>query len=645
MQRALVGTARIRLASLWLSQIARVLADNCLRVFVVLQVGNSGGEQEAAWHLVSAILMVPAVFLAPLNGAICNSLPKPLVMAGAALWCFGVTGLFAFLEGPWLACWALVALGAAIYSPARYALLPAAAVDAHVPLPRVNGWIELGAAAAVVGGLVCGLQTHDHWFHQAEAAIILTAGLNLLGFLAALPVKFPSDVRRPERAAQAIAGFFRDCRRIWVVREARGCLLGLALLRGLVTGLVGAVAAATLNGTFELRELIPIGGSVMGGVALGSWLAGMQRHPRRVLGLVPIGATGLAAGLLLLALGMMPSLPLCFILGITGGLVNVPLSATYQADVPADARGNAMAIRNFADYLLIASVTGILAGLAHFQIVNVAGQFWIVAGLALAAAAVAWRVIFREILELVMELSVWPSYRIRGHGPGLDAFPASGPLVVVANHSAWLDPVWLAKVLPRRLIPMMTSVFYDLPVMRWLMVHVAQAIRVQAATFRREVPELKEAVAALDRGEVLIVFPEGAMRKTADKFLRQFGQGIWHILRERPATPVVTCWIEGGWGSYFSYFGGPPTKNKRLDFRRHIDIAVSLPQVLKPEILDDHKTTRSFLMRSCAEARRYLGLEVPDVLGGQDLTSEAGGGTPSPDREVLSKQEETEATE
>ena len=35
-----------------------------------------------------------------------------------------------------------------------------------------------------------------------------------------------------------------------------------------------------------------------------------------------------------------------------GGLVNVPLSATYQADVPADARGNAMAIRNFADYVL-----------------------------------------------------------------------------------------------------------------------------------------------------------------------------------------------------------------------------------------------------------------------------------------------------
>src|SRR5205807_6869638 len=100
----------------------------------------------------------------------------------------------------------------------------------------------------------------------------------------------------------------------------------------------------------------------------------------------------------------------------------------------------------------------------------------------------------------LLEIMLWPLYRIRGHGPGLEHFPPRGPVLVVANHSAWLDPIWLAKVLPRRLLPMMTSVFYDLPVMRWLMVHVAQAIRVQASTYRREAPELEIAIAELDRG-------------------------------------------------------------------------------------------------------------------------------------------------
>jgi 1-acyl-sn-glycerol-3-phosphate acyltransferase len=618
-----VRTARIRLVFLWLSQVARILADNCLRVFAVLELARLGGSrQEAAWHVVTAGLMVPAVFLAPLNGALCNSLPKPQVLAGSAAWCCGITVLFALTNGPWLVCWALVALGSAVYSPTRYALLPAAALDTLIPLTRINGWIEMGAVAAVVGGMVCGLDAHDYLVGPFEAAVVLAATLNLVGLLASLPVRFFSDLRRPEGAGQAVAGFFNDCRRIWNVSEARGCLLGLALLRGLVTGITGAIAAATFNGAFELHNLIPLGGWVLGGVALGSLLAGLQRHPRRVLGLVPIGVTGLAFGLVLITLGVVPSPAVCAILGIMGGLINVPLSATYQADVPADARGNAMAIRNLADYVLIALVSGTLAGLAHFEIVGVAGQFWLIAGLAAVAAIVSWRALFREVLELMVEFSVRPFYRIRGHGPGLDHFPPQGPLVIVANHSAWLDPVWLAKVLPRRLIPMMTSVFYDLPVMRWLMVHVAHAIRVQASRFRREVPELKEAVDVLDRGECLMVFPEGSMRKQEEKVLRQFGQGVWHILHERPETPVVACWIEGGWGSYFSYCNGAPTKNKRLDFGRQIDIAVSMPQILPADVLDNQKATRAFLMRSCLEARGLLGLEVPALETGQDAPEE-----------------------
>jgi 1-acyl-sn-glycerol-3-phosphate acyltransferase len=619
----MVVSARVRLVSLWVSQVARVLADNCLRVFVVLQLARiGGGQQEAAWHLVTAILMVPAVLLAPCNGAISNSLPKPSVLAGSAVWCCVITSVFALLNGPWLPCWALVVLGAAIYSPTRYALLPAAAVDTHIPLTRINGWIEMGAVAAVVAGMVCALDADGYLVGGYEAAVMLVVTANVLGALTAAPVRFPSDVRRPETAARAIAGFFRDCRRIWGIGEIRFCLLGLALLRGLTTGMAGAVAAATFNGDFQLRDLIGVGGWVLGGAALGSLLAGVQRHPRRVLGLVPIGAGGLALGLVLLALGIWPAPSLCLILGIMGGLVNVPLSATYQVDVPADARGNAMAVRNFADYILIALVAGTTAGLAHFQIINVAGQFWLMAGLAAAAAVFCWWALFREFMELLMELLVWPFHRIRGHGPGLDGFPAAGPCIVVANHSAWLDPVWLAKVLPRRQIPMMTSVFYDLPVMRWLMVNVAHAIRVQTGTFRREVPELKEAVAVLDRGECLMVFPEGAMRRHADRYLRQFGQGIWHILHERPRTPVVACWIEGGWGSYFSYWNGPPTKNKRMDFWRHIDIAVSAPQVLSDEILSEHKNTRAYLMRCCLEARRLLGLEVPALDAVQEGADE-----------------------
>ena len=89
------------------------------------------------------------------------------------------------------------------------------------------------------------------------------------------------------------------------------------------------------------------------------------------------------------------------------------------------------------------------------------------------------------------------------------------------------------------------------------------------------------AVRRLEQGECVILFPEGWTRRREDQVLRRFGRGVWYILQQVPQTPIVTCWIEGGWGSFFSYAGGPPTKNKRFDFWKRIDIAIDPPQALE----------------------------------------------------------------
>jgi 1-acyl-sn-glycerol-3-phosphate acyltransferase len=201
----------------------------------------------------------------------------------------------------------------------------------------------------------------------------------------------------------------------------------------------------------------------------------------------------------------------------------------------------------------------------------------------------------------------------------VEQFPLEGPLLVIANHTAWFDPLWLAKVLPRQLTVMMTSQFYDLPGLRWFSKHVVHAIRVQASTYRREAPELYKAISELNRGHCVVIFPEGAMRRRETQALKLFGQGVWHILHEQPKTPVVVCWIEGGWGSYASYRNGRPTVNKRMDFWRHIDVAISPPVLLDEKLLEDQRATRLHLMNLCLEARRYLGLEPLHQEQGQEL--------------------------
>jgi 1-acyl-sn-glycerol-3-phosphate acyltransferase len=608
-----VSSARWRLGSLWISHVARVMADNCLRIYVALEFARLGDAQkQSAWHLVTLLLMLPAVVFAPINGAICNSLPKPRVLWGSALLPTAILIAFARMNGAsseLVLCWAFVAVTSAVNGPVRYALLPAAAQDSRWPLTRINGLFEMGSAAAIIAGLVLGASPAAGFKNPAEVTLLLL----LASLAASFFVAFPSDIRRPESPFKAIAGFFTDCRRIWNVKEARGCLLGLASLRGLMTGLMGALIAVSLDDEAFLTRLLGIGIWIMAGVGAGSFLAGLQRHPRRILGLVPWGATGLTIGLVIAAVGEVPGEALCLILGIMVGLINVPLAATYQGALPADARGNGMAVRNFADYLVTALMAGALFAVGRWAGWPAPWQLWLIATAAAVLTILSWRWLIGAVFEQFLEVVIWPIYRIKGYGPGLVTMPAQGPVVVIANHTAWMDPVWTGKVLPRRLVGMLTSVFFDMPALRFVVTHLAETIRVEKSSFRREVPELKRAGAVLDRGDCLLVFPEGALRKKEEELLKQFGQGIWHILSERPRVPVVACWIEGGWGSFFSYFKGPPTKNKRFDFWRRIRVGVSEPRVLPPEVLADHRTTRQYLMQMCLESRRYLGLDVPTL--------------------------------
>jgi 1-acyl-sn-glycerol-3-phosphate acyltransferase len=288
-----------------------------------------------------------------------------------------------------------------------------------------------------------------------------------------------------------------------------------------------------------------------------------------------------------------------------------------------------MAVMNGAIYVVTSLTALLMLSLTRGGLLGSPdAQLGFLAVLAAGGAAAAWWYLFPQGLELVIEWLLWPAYRMHAHGPGRHTMPRRGPLLLVANHSSYMDPFWLAKFVPRHLRPMMTSTFYDLPVIRWLMVHVTRAIRVQEAGFRREAPELKEAADALRRGECILVFPEGRLRRTEGQLTRPFGQGVWHILREVPDTPVVACWIEGGWGSFFSYQGGPPAKNKRPDWWRRIDVAYDEPRPIDPAVLADQHATRAHLRRAVLDCRRYLGLPVPGE-GDQKDTGDADDADPT----------------
>jgi 1-acyl-sn-glycerol-3-phosphate acyltransferase len=340
------------------------------------------------------------------------------------------------------------------------------------------------------------------------------------------------------------------------------------------------------------------------GYAVGVLISWWQEFPQRQVGLLPLA--GWAAVVAALAAWIQPAAEWpVLLLGGACGLAHAGPRNWLDVMLPPGQRAKGLALMAIAYGIGISLALALLVGTALFPPAVLGGLRLLVCTI---VAVLATRYFLRELVEQITEAVIWISYLVRGYGPGMRTVPTRGPILVIANHCAWLDPLWVAKVLPVQLRPMMTSRFYDLPVIRWLMKRVFHAIRVPEAGFRREAPEVQEAIAALQRGENVLIFPEGWLKRKEEKTLRRFGQGIYQILREMPRTPVVACWIEGGWGSYTSYYKGPPTRNKRFDWFRRIRIGVSDPEVLNLELLHDHLNTRRHLMLAVLNARTYLGL-------------------------------------
>jgi 1-acyl-sn-glycerol-3-phosphate acyltransferase len=622
-----VAAARLRLAALWVAVFGRALGEHAVRAYALMRVSNGWSEPTVGFlFLWLGLAAVPAFALAPLIGALASSRWRWPVMVLAT---FG--GLVAIAWSSydeyrtgltlWVVCAGLLAFESAFFSAGRFAIMPEAARSARVSLPQLNGLFLLGTAAGMLLGAWVGVRQ----FNDGRPGLPVPLQYGHVGYglalVAVLLARFAPA--RPVRVNDGlILPFLRTARAVFRTRNGRNSLIALW----------GLFAVALLvwhwlmPQTFEMRVRFLI--ALSAGVAVGA----LHWHPFRTLGRVPVAGTGLAVCALWWWLANdWSGLALPFFLGLPAA----PLLTGYQINQPESSRGHGAA-------LLHAGWAVIVGAFLFYLLQNVANPAAtkepvaaFVAGLCVIGGVFAWLTFLRPTIEWLSEVVLNPFYRVLPSGPGYAALPWQGPALVIANHSAWFDPMWLAKVIPAPETPMMISKFYDLPVISWLMRYVVGTIRVQDAARRKDAPEIKDAIAALDRGEIVVIFPEGWLRRKEEHELRRFARGVWQILAARPDIPVFACWIDGNWGSYVSYKDGPPTKNKKLDVLRPIRISFLEPFRIDPALLTRHMETRLALMRKVLEARALLGLPPidPFKLTARDEEEGGGGETPTAPRE------------
>jgi 1-acyl-sn-glycerol-3-phosphate acyltransferase len=143
----------------------------------------------------------------------------------------------------------------------------------------------------------------------------------------------------------------------------------------------------------------------------------------------------------------------------------------------------------------------------------------------------------RTIVHMVFTIISRALFSLRVRNAG--AMPRRGPCVVAANHSGYLDPMLLQMGTPRPLRYLLTSNFFDIPAARPFF-RLSGAIRVPEGRLARGT--VRGALAVLDRGGAVGIFPEGRLSRTGE--IGPFRPGV-AFLAARGRAPVVPAHIRG----------------------------------------------------------------------------------------------------
>jgi LPLT family lysophospholipid transporter-like MFS transporter len=300
---------------------------------------------------------VPYVLLAPFSGYLNDRFSKSRwLIGGNAIKLLGaaVTALNIVSAEWWMAVgYLIVGVGACVYSPAKYGILPEILPTER--LVKANGTVELLTLVAILTGNIGGAIAYDRFpLSECYVMTVLLYGLSLVFNLFMSRTPFYPTVRYQESAQE----FFHNLRQLFAQKRLARVLCGTAMF-----WVCGAVLKMSFQPwgqqVLKLKTMTQI--SLLGlwlslGVMAGSVLAG-QLYRVGDLHATRRYAWMLAAGIALLgSIGwlvdkgvdypMSLAISLLIVTGLVAGLFLIPLNAALQAESHKDKLGKTIATQN-----------------------------------------------------------------------------------------------------------------------------------------------------------------------------------------------------------------------------------------------------------------------------------------------------------
>ena len=359
------------------------LADNALLVAAIALLMQADAPTWLTPYL-KFFFVVSYVLLAPYVGAFADRLPKGHVMFIANT--VKILGCVVMLWGanPLLA-YAIVGLGAAAYSPAKYGILTE--YLPHRKLVVANGWIEgLTVASILLGTVLGGVLIHikvsgvllhfDLPLIETPIDTPAEAAISLIVVVYAIAALFNLQVPRtgvslkplPSHPLATLKDFSRCIVHLWKDRLGQISLAVTTLFWGAGATLQFIViewARATL--AFDLSKAAILQGVTALGIAIGAVLASMMVALDRSVRVIPLGiAMGLIVIVMIFVTQVWLAVALMVIIGGLAGFFVVPMNALLQhRGHHLVGAGRSIAVQNFNENSSILIMIALYSLLLH----------------------------------------------------------------------------------------------------------------------------------------------------------------------------------------------------------------------------------------------------------------------------------------
>lgn len=571
------GTLR-PIGGLLATQFIGAFNDNAWKQLVVLlalaaAASESQGQTRTA--LAQIILMVPLMAISLPAGVLADRMGKRSIIVWMkafelALMTLGTAALLMQPSGGWpvLAVLGLLGVQAALYSPAKYGILPE--ILPHAELSRGNGLLEMLTNVALIGGTVAAGPLFAMSSGRPWLAGVPLVALSAVGLFAALQIPSVGPARRE-------GGLFDT------LRMASDAIRGDRVLRLAVLGQVIVWSIATLipppllpyaKIVLKVKDWeanLPLGALGIG-IGLGCFLAGRLSRANVEYGLLPLGALGMSLSALAFGAwgpGLYGMMFLMAALGFFAGFLLVPLNAIVQWRAPADRRGAVIAATNVLVYAGMLLISTLALGLAWAQ---VSGRgIFILIGLGLGVGFFwALTLVPESFVRFTMLGLANTVYRVRVIGGS--NIPAEGQALLVPNHVSFVDGLFVMSATDRPVRFVVYAEYFKRPLVGRLL-RAMRAIPISPSGGPRMILQaFREAGRALDAGELVCIFPEGQLSRTG--LIGPFQRGLQRIVKHR-STPIIPLHLDRLQDSIFA-----PVSRRLMPERIPFPVTVSVGEPL-----------------------------------------------------------------